>query len=214
MEDDDLRYHPDRETPQAESSTPNHHHELTTVSAQIDYILLIIQSLVVSTKQAWRTIESDGRTNNQTYKEYYLVFSAVPIVSPALGLLLSGGGLIGAIKHILVSAIALHTIPFLLGPIVSGLSERYGGIRDNIRSFKLLVYSLAPAFAASLLLVVPGKNVLLLSALLSLHGFYLYNEGANILLKIPESGRKGFAVSSLILISALALVIGTVLVRL
>ena len=79
-------------------------------------------------------------------------------------------------------AIQLASV-FVLGLIIDALAPKFGGEKNSAQALKVAVYSFTPAWAASVVRILPSLGIL--AALASLYGIYVLYLGLPRLMKSP-----------------------------
>lgn len=206
---DDLRYDPNDDD--SDTSSADHSPPLHSFGERLDYTLAIIQQMVFAPTKAWRSIHFDHRDSALVYRDFMNIVATVPLIAPVIGSFLGGYFSFGVLLKYGTIAAIVYFAPRVALPFLMKFSEQLDLNFSKLQLTKLVAYSLSPFCASSLLLIVPGDNVVLVVSLLSSYGFYIYLAGVKEFSGASEAIRQKFAVKSLILFFGAILVTGLVL---
>lgn len=171
-----------------------------------------VKSVLFQPGDAWRTIAGEFTTVGAIYKSYAMPLAAIPAVCGTLGNILWGMSVpfygripvpfttalqVGAAQY----ALSLASV-FVLGLIISGLAETFGGAGNQVQGVKIAAYGATASWLAGAFALVPGAGWL---QLLGLYSLYVMYTGLSPVMKAPRDRVIGYAV--LVLVAAIVLFI-------
>ena len=159
-----------------------------------------IKQIVLKPRETWEAINTEEATIAGILKDYFLLLAAVPAVAMFLGNWIVGYRLPfrfgfsfrGIVRLSFVESLFTAVIWYLLtvagvwvmGKIISLLAPKFGSTQDDVKGFKVAVYSYTPYLAAGILLIIPSLGGL--TFLAGLYGLYLLYVGLPIVMGTPK----------------------------
>ncbi len=154
-----------------------------------------VKEIVLKPRETWVTIKSEEDTIAGLCKDYLLILAGVPALASFLGNWIVGYRLpfrfgqvirLSFIESLIVAVVWYALIlagVWSTAKIVSYLAPRFGSTGDDIKGFKIAVYTFTPFLAASTLYIIPPVGIL--APLIGLYGFYLLYIGLPIVIETP-----------------------------
>lgn len=167
-------------------------------------------AITLRPEQTWRGIAADPALPGTVLVRYALPLLAIGPVAGMIGGQVFGINLglasyrptpLAGLGLALASLIAALAALIGLTMVAERVAPRFGGQDNRARAFKLVAYSLTPAWIAGLLGLVPPLAGL--GVLAGLYSLYLFHRGAPVLLHVPEPRAAGF--TALTALAAIAL---------
>ncbi len=118
-------------------------------------------------------------------------------------------GLTSAVVSVVIGVISL----FITAWIADFLAPKFKGVSDRTAAFKLVAYSLTPAWIAAILGLFMSASVAVVIGLISLYGIYLFYKGATPLMKVPQDQVPIYMVALAVVSIVLSIIAGTVAAR-
>ena len=129
-----------------------------------------VKQIVFKPKETWETIATEEATISGLFKEYLLVLAGVPALAAFLGRWIIGIRIpfVGVYRYSFGSSLLSSVLWYVLivvgvwvgGKVISILASHFGSARDDVKGFKVALYSYAPFLAAGVLYLVPSLSVL------------------------------------------------------
>ncbi len=118
-------------------------------------------------------------------------------------------GLTSAVVSVVIGVISL----FITAWIADFLAPKFKGVSDRTAAFKLVAYSLTPAWIAAILGLFMSASIAVVIGLISLYGIYLFYKGATLLMKVPQDQVPIYMVALAVVSIVLSIIAGTVAAR-
>ena len=118
-------------------------------------------------------------------------------------------GLTSAVVSIIMGIISL----FIAAWLADFLAPKFKGTSDRTAAFKLVAYSMTPAWIAAVLSLFMSASIALLIGLISLYGIYLFYKGATPLMKVPQDQVPIYMVALAVVSIVLSIIVGSVAAR-
>ena len=125
-----------------------------------------IKQIVIRPKETWETIATEEATVQGLIKEYLLILAAIPALAGLLGRWIVGiripfagvyrFSLGGSIVTAIVGYITTVVGVLVIGKVISLLAPKFGSVQDDLKGFKVAVYSYTPYLAAGILFIIPS----------------------------------------------------------
>jgi len=160
-----------------------------------------IQELLRHPAQLFQRIRDEETSQSEITKTYLVYLAAIPAVAGFLGKVVIGqniayvryyhvpffSGLVWAALLFGLSILGVYAIAF----IVNFLAPKFGGVQNDLNSFKLIVYCYLPLFVLGVSNLIPALVGL---HILGLYGIYLFYLGLPIMMQVPEEKTLPFTV--------------------
>jgi len=176
-----------------------------------------VKNILLTPKTEWEVIDAEPTTIKDLYIGYAVILAAIPALSSFIGGQLFGFGAMGIhfkppLIGSLVTAIVTYALSLvgvgLLGLVINALAPSFDGVKDQVKAFKVAIYSMTAAWVAGILGLVP--MIAMLGVLAGLYGLYLLYLGLPRLMKAPEEKTLGYTIVTIIVAIVLNLVVGMV----
>jgi hypothetical protein len=181
-----------------------------------------VKEIVLKPKDTWVTIKAEEDTIAGLCKDYLFILAAVPALASFLGNWIVGYRLpfrfgpvirLSFIESLVVAIIWYATTIagiWIIAKAVSFLAPRFGSAQDDIKGFKIAVYSYTPYLAAGLLYIIPSVGNL--APLLGLYGFYLLYIGLPVVMDTPKEKSLAYTITIGISIILIFIIVMTITV--
>jgi hypothetical protein len=153
-----------------------------------------IKNILISPKSEWVKIKSEPAGIAQVFTGYAIPLALIPAIFGFLGRALIGInlGILGTFRIPFVYSIAWAIVYFVLSLValyvfaivVNALAPSFGSKPDMIKAFKLVVYSMTPAWIAGVLQIFPLLAILVFLA--GLYGLYILYVGFPLMMETPQ----------------------------
>jgi len=177
-----------------------------------------VKQMVLKPRETWGTIATEEATIPGLSKEYLLILAAVPALAMFLGRWIIGIPIPFAGRYqlspgaSLINAIIWYVLTiagvWLLGMVVSYLAPTFGATRDDVKGFKVAVYTYTPSLAAGVLYLIPALSPIVFIA--GLYGLYLLYIGLPIVMGTPKEKSLAYTVVVLVAIILIYIIVGAV----
>lgn len=179
-----------------------------------------VKDLILKPRETWEAIVGEEGTVQTLLKEYLLILAAIPAIASFLGRwivgmqlpfrstrvrLNFGESLLAAIVGYALTVLAV----WLMGKVISFLAPRFGSAADDVKGFKVAVYTYTPYLAAGVLLIIPSLSILV--SLAGLYGFYLLYVGLPIVMETPKDKALAYTVVVIVALILLYIIVGAVM---
>jgi hypothetical protein len=153
-----------------------------------------IKNILISPKTEWVKIKGEPAGIAQVFTGYVIPLALIPAIFGFLGRALIGInlGILGTFRIPLAYAIAWAVVYFVLtlitiyifALIINALAPSFGSKQDMIKAFKLVAYSMTPAWIAGVLNIFPLLAILVLLA--GLYSLYILYLGFEPMMETPK----------------------------
>ena len=180
---------------------------------------LIERAKAVITKPAetWPTIVAEQTTPGDLFTRYVLPLAAIGPVAGFIGGQVFGiSAIIATYRPGLMTGLTMAITSFVMGLIsyvvvsliADFLAPKFGGEASRTSAFKLVAYSMTPAWIGGIFGLVPAIAVL--GVLASLYAIYLFYQGATPLMKVPQDKSLAYTAVTIVCAVVASLVAGAV----
>ena len=158
-----------------------------------------VKSIILKPAETWPVVAGEAATPGDLITRYALPLIVIGPIAQLIGGQLFGYNMIFATyRPSLMSGLTTALFALVMGVIAvvvialvaEFLADKFGGTAHRPSAFKLVVYSLTPAWVAGILGLVPMLATL--GILAGLYGLYLFYQGCTPLLKVPQDKAVGF----------------------
>lgn len=179
-----------------------------------------VQGILLTPKEEWVKIKEEALPISELFTSYVLILAAIPAVAQFIGYGLIGFKVpflgwyrlgLGAafLRAILYYAFIIISV-YVFGLVINALAPTFSSTQNRDNAMKLAVYSMTPAWVASILFIIPFLNFLVVLA--SLYGIYiLYLGFVTPLMDTPKEKVIGYLVVSFIVGAVLMTVAAAIL---
>jgi Yip1 domain len=157
------------------------------------------KSIILKPTETWPVVAGEAATPGDLIIRYALPLIVIGPIAQLIGGQLFGYNMIFATyRPSLMSGLTTALFSLVMGVVAvivialvaEFLADKFGGTADRPAAFKLVVYSLTPAWVAGILGLIPMLATL--GILAGLYGLYLFYQGCTPLLKVPQDKAVGF----------------------
>lgn len=181
-------------------------------------ILERVKQISFKTKDTWTVIKDEEATVSGIFKSYLLLLAAVPALANFLGRMIIGYP-VPFSKSIrlnfgesLVTAIIEYAIMLLgiwvVAKVITFFAPKFSATQDEVKSFKLAVYSYSPYLAAGVLFIIPSLGILV--GLVGIYSLIVLYFGLPIVLDVPKNKVLPFFVVIIVSMIVVYIIIGTI----
>ncbi len=176
------------------------------------------RKIILSPQEAFNQARSEALDIKAIYKNFVLVFAAVPALASFIGFSLIGIGMMGmgTIRLPILDSFLASVISYLMNLagvyigalIVDFLAPYFSSKPDRVSAFKLVAYSFSAVWAVGIFSLIPALSFL---GVFGLYSLYLFYVGAPILMGTPKDKLLAYVVSVLIAGLIIAVVMNLIL---
>jgi Yip1 domain len=160
-----------------------------------------VKAILGTPRTEWPVIASEPATIGDIYKDYVLFLAAIPAVFgflkysviginlPFLGTYRAGVG--AGLSGMVVSYVLGLASVYVLSLIVDALAPTFGGQKNSLQAFKVVVYASTASWIAGIGQVLPWVSVLILLAG-GVYSIYLLYLGLPQTMKCPAEKAAGY----------------------
>jgi hypothetical protein len=177
------------------------------------------KAVLLSPKSEWPVIASEPTTVADLYKNYAIWLAAIPVIFTFLKMSVIGTSVmfagtfrigIGAgLTTMVLSYVMTLAMLYVLALIVDALAPNFGGQKNSIQAFKVVVYAYTASWIAGIAQIVPGLGLLLMIAG-GIYSIYLMYLGLPQTMKCPPEKAAGYTAVIVIIAIVVGAVIGMV----
>ena len=178
-----------------------------------------IKEIVLKPRETWETIRTEETTMGRLFKNYLLLLAAAPALALFLGLLIVGVP-INIVKlhqykfgQSLVTTIVLFAVTvvliWLLGKLISLIAPNFGSTQDDLKGFKVSVYTLTPFLVAGLCMIIPSFGVVVM-LLAVLYGLFILYIGLPIVMGTPKEKAFPYSIVAMVGVVLICIIIAMI----
>ena len=186
-----------------------------------------VKQIVLKPRETWETIAAEEDTMASQFKGFLLPLAGVQALAMFIGNWLVGAPRLLTVPTIfsifrrpwrmsffesLISAILWYLLLvaciWLVGKVVSYLAPKFGSPQDELKGFKVSVYTFTPFLAAGVLLIIPSLQIITLLA--GFYGLYLLYIGLPIMMNTPKDKSLPYFITMAVIIILLYGIIATI----
>lgn len=174
--------------------------------------LIKAKDVCVNPAGVWDGIKSDGASAKDLYLQYLLVVVAIGPVFGFLGMAFSNLGLTSCVVFAVLTYLFGLATPWVVALLIEFLAPKFGGSADRISALKLVAYSAAPTYLASVLRLFHGSPTLgLVQLIASIYGLYIFWKGVPAMTQVPQAKTIPFVIVLAVLTVIVWLVFGAII---
>jgi len=178
----------------------------------LNKLMARVKAILLTPKSEWSVIAGEPATVADLYKGYAIWLAAIPVIFTFLEMSVIGTFRIGVgaglTTMVLGYAMALAML-YVLALIVDALAPSFGGQKNNIQAFKVVVYAYTASWVAGIAQIVPVLGLLLMIAG-GIYSIYLMYLGLPQTMKCPPEKAAGYTAVIVIIAIVVGAVIGAV----
>lgn len=177
------------------------------------------KAILLSPKSEWPVIAGEPTSVADLYKGYAIWLAAIPAIFTFLKMSVIGTSVmfagtirigIGAgLTSMVMSYVFALAMLYVLALIVDALAPSFGGQKNSIQAFKVVVYAYTASWVAGIAQIVPGLGMLLMIAG-GIYSIYLMYLGLPQTMKCPPEKAAGYTAVIVIIAIVVGAVIGVV----
>lgn len=174
------------------------------------------KAIIMSPVTEWQVIAAEPDDAAALWTRYAIPLAAASAIAAFIGLAMIGAffgyraGIGMALTSAVVGFIASLVGIFIVAKLAAFLAPKFGGVGDEGRALKLVVYSNTAGWLASLFFIIPPLGFL---AILGLYGIYLFWTGVGPMLRVPDDKKLVFVLALGATAIVLNLLVGLILPR-
>jgi hypothetical protein len=175
-----------------------------------------IKNILIAPKTEWEKIKGEPAGIAQVFTGYAIPLALIPAVFGFLGRALIGInlGILGTFRIPFVYSIAWAIVFYVLSLvslyvfalIINALAPSFGSKPDMVKAFKLVVYSMTPAWIAGVLQIFPLLAIIIFLA--GLYGLYILYLGFEPMMETPKDKVVVYFIIAIVIYIVLYAVIG------
>lgn len=194
-------------------------------SGSSNQAMAILQSVIQRAKAilmnpaaAWQTIKSEPTTVKDIYQNYLVVLALVPALATFIALVVIGisipfyGTYRAPFFGTLVSQVVNYAVSlgmvYVAALVIEKLGPKFEAKTDTVSSFKLVAYSMTPAWVAGIFVLLPGPIMLIASLLGAVYSIYVFLQGVQPMTSVPDNRKTGYVAVSALVIIVLGIIVG------
>jgi hypothetical protein len=177
------------------------------------------KAILLSPKSEWPVIAGEPTTVADLYKGYAIWLAALPAIFTFLKMSVIGTSVmfagtirigVGAgLTTMVMSYVLALAMLYVLALIVDALAPSFGGQKNSIQAFKVVVYAYTASWVAGIAQIVPWLGLLLMIAG-AVYSIYLMYLGLPATMKCPPEKAAGYTAVIVIVAIVVGAVIGVV----
>jgi hypothetical protein len=208
-----IRFRPIPQTRGGGTDRSDHSREETTVNLQTRVI-----NILTKPKAEWPTIAAEPATVASVYSGYVMILAAITPICTFIGTTIFGVSvpLIGTVRvgigHGLTTLVLTYVLAlvgvYVAAFIVQKLAPTFQSDPSLIQAFKLVAYSMTPAWVAGVLYIIPQLGPLVVLA--SLYGIYLFYLGVTPVMKTPQEKVIPYMITAAVVVIVVWVLLGVI----
>lgn len=166
------------------------------------------KAIILKPAETWPVIAAEQTSPGEIFTRYAVPLAAIgPVASFIGGQVFGISAFIATYRPSFMSGLTMAVTSFIMGLIslvvvaliADFLAPKFDGQSNRTNAFKLVAYSMTPAWVAGILGIVPALGVLGIIA--GIYSIYLLYQGAGPLMKVPQD--KGVAYTAVTIVCAI-----------
>lgn len=166
------------------------------------------KAIVLKPAETWPVVAAEQTSPGEIFTRYALPLAAIgPVASFIGGQVFGISAFIATYRPSFMTGLTMAVTSFIMGLIslvvvaliADFLAPKFDGQSNRTNAFKLVAYSMTPAWVAGILGIVPSLAVLGIIA--GLYSIYLLYQGAAPLMRVPQD--KGVAYTAVTIVCAI-----------
>ncbi|WP_129642727.1 Yip1 family protein [Peristeroidobacter agariperforans] len=177
------------------------------------------KAILLSPKSEWPVIAGEPTTVADLYKGYAIWLAAIPAIFTFLKMSVIGTSVmfagtvrigIGAgLTTMVMSYVLALAMLYVLALIVDALAPSFGGQKNSIQAFKVVVYAYTASWVAGIAQILPWLGMLLMIAG-AIYSIYLMYLGLPQTMKCPPEKAAGYTAVIVIIAIVVGAIVGVV----
>ena len=182
-----------------------------------------IKQLILKPRETWDIIKAEETDELTILKEYLLILAALPSLALFIGRWAVGlqvGHYFPYVKTYrfgfwpsFITAVFWYILTigsiWLAGKAISYLAPKFGAIQNDLKGFKLAVYSSTPLLVAGILRIIPNLEILVV--ILGIWGYVLLYFGLPVMMEAPDEKKFPYYVVSIAIFICIYIVLGAII---
>ena len=185
----------------------------------LNKIMARAKAILLSPKSEWPVIAGESTTIADLYKGYAIWLAAIPAIFTFLKMSVIGTsvmfagtfrvGIGSGLTTMVISYVLALAMLYVLALIVDALAPSFGGQKNSVQAFKVIVYAYTASWIAGIAQIVPGLGILLM-IVGGIYSIYLMYLGLPQTMKCPPEKAAGYTAVIVIIAIVVGAVIGVV----
>lgn len=177
------------------------------------------KAILLSPKSEWPVIAGEPTTVADLYKGYAIWLAAIPAIFTFLKMSVIGTSVmfagtvrigVGAgLTTMVMSYVLALAMLYVLALIVDALAPSFGGQKNSIQAFKVVVYAYTASWVAGIAQILPWLGMLLMIAG-AIYSIYLMYLGLPQTMKCPPEKAAGYTAVIVIIAIVVGAIVGVV----
>lgn len=175
------------------------------------------KAVLIAPAATWAVIKGETTSIKDIYQNYLAILAAIPALASFIGLTVIGISIpfFGTWRYPFFPALVSHLIQYALSLamiyvaalVLEKLAPKFEAKTDLLSTFKLVAYSVTPAWLAGVFGIFPGSLTMLAGLLGAGYSIYVFMLGVQPMTGVPESRKIGYVAVSALTIIGLAIII-------
>jgi len=177
-----------------------------------------IKQIILKPKETWEIIKTEEATIQGLFKEYLIILAAVPAIANLLGRWIIGINipfagtykftLGGSLLNAILGYVLMVAGVWVAGKVISLLAPKFGSESDDLKGFKVALFSYTPLMAAGVLYIIPALSPIVFIA--GLYGLYILYIGLPIVMGTPKEKALSYTVVVIVTLIVISIIIGAI----
>jgi Yip1-like protein len=159
-----------------------------------------VKNIIMTPKTEWPRIDAEPATISSLYTGYAMILAAIGPIAMIIGQQVFGYSALGfsykpPIGNSIATAVLTYVMSlvgiYVVALIVNALAPSFGGTQDQVKAFKVAIYSWTAAWLAGIFYIFPPLSILVILGLYSLFLLYL---GLPVLMRVTQDKAIGYTV--------------------
>jgi hypothetical protein len=175
---------------------------VTSTLRNFDYfrVLARLKEVAFSPKTVWGEVQREAASLKELYMSYFLPMNLIVLICAYIGKVIRFNAVFGTLLGSIIQLfIALGTL-WVAAKLMELLAPKFSGTATFIDSARLFCFSMFPAMASQVFLLVHGPVATLLLLSGGLYSLYIFVTGVPHMLQIPEERKVGYLVTVVLLL--------------
>lgn len=166
----------------------------------------------------WQVIKAESTTIKDIYQNYLVILAVIPAIASLIALSIIGiqiplygtfrapffGTLISQVINLAVSL----GMVYVAALVIEKLGPKFDAKPDTLSAFKLVAYSMTPAWVAGIFVLLPWGIAALASLAGAIYAIYVFLQGVQPMTGVPDNRKTGYVAVSALVIIVLGIIVG------
>ncbi|MBN8550590.1 MAG: YIP1 family protein [Deltaproteobacteria bacterium] len=175
------------------------------------------KQIITAPAASWEIIKAEPTTVKDIYQNYLMILAVVPALCGFIAMTVIGisipfvgtwhapffGTLVSQVIQYAVSLVMVYVAAL----VIEQLAPKFEAKTDKVSAFKLVGYSMTPAWVAGLFALLPGPFMMLAGLAGGIYSIYVFLVGVQPMTSVPSSRKVGYVAVSALIIIVLAIIL-------